>query len=232
MLEDCEAGHIDLILTKSISRFARNMADCVCVVRRLTQLGVGVHFERENIFTLNRQGELFLCVMAALAQEESSSLRRHMCWSHRQRNAVGKPFTVAPYGYRYMKETRGWQVQEAQARRVRLAFEMASQGKCYREIRAALNALEAQEGTGRDWNQYALRRMLINVSYTGDCLTNKTMTLETEAGSKRVVNRGREDQFYIEEHHPALVARETYALVQRMIDNGRLHSRRSCRKGE
>ena len=227
LLRDCEAGKIDQILTKSISRFARNLADCVLTIRRLTELKVNVFFEKEHLNTLDQQGELFLSILATIAQEESSSIRRHVRWAHQKRNEVGSPFTNAPYGYRYIKQTQTWQVEHSEAKRVQLAFHMASGGTCYMEIRRALNGMEESGNTGKRWTQSMTSYLLTNLSYTGDCRTNKTCTIETDTGSYRTANCGYAEQFYIHEHHEALISHAVFERVQELMQRGLLNSKRT-----
>ena len=227
MLLDCEAGRIDLIMTKSVSRFARNLADCVATIRRLGQLGVGVIFEREGLDTSQPTSELLLCVLAILAQEESDSLSQNMRWTRRRYNEAGAPYGTVPYGYRAQGPGHAWRVEEAEARRVRRAFSMASSGCCYREIRCALQEMESAEGTGKVWTQSVLLYLLTNLFYTGDYITNKTFAAEAGSGRRRVRNSGQRERYYIEEHHPSLVDRATFARVQQLVKRHLLFSHKT-----
>lgn len=142
MLADCEAGSIDMIVTKSLSRFARNMGECVGTLRRLKALGIPVIFEKENFNSMEIRGELILSIFAAIAQEESHSIGQNMLWVNEHHNAEGKPHFKVSYGYIRDRGDWRWRIDEAQARRVRLAFRMASEGHCYKDIRRELNAME------------------------------------------------------------------------------------------
>ena len=177
MLADCEAGRVDVIFTKSISRFARNLCECIAVLRRLKALGIPVIFERENLNSMEGQGELILSVFAAMAQEESNSISQNMLWSIERHNASGKPYFRPSYGYAKARGDWEWHVVESQARRVRRAFAMAASGARYGDIRKALNEMERAEGTGLDWTHRRLHYLLTNENYTGDCLANKTTGL-------------------------------------------------------
>ena len=230
MLADCEAGRIDLILTKSISRFARNMGECVGVLRRLKELGIPVMFEKENLNSMEAQGELMLSIFAAIAQEESHSIGLNVLWTNERHNAAGQPRCKASYGYVRERDGWRWRVDEAEARRVRLAFQMASEGRSYKDIRRELNAMEQEEGTGLHWTQRRLGYLLANENYTGDCLTNRYVA---RADRHRVkVNEGERAQYYIENHHEALVSRELFEAVRDKIQAGALHSRRKWRQHE
>ena len=148
MLADCEAGCIDLILTKSISRFARNLGECIAALRRLKELGIPVLFEKEGLNSLDAQGELMLSIFAAIAQEESNSISQNMLWANERRNAAGQPHFRPSYGYTKARGEWEWHIDEAQARRVRLAFQLAEQEVSYCDIRQALNAMEREEKRG------------------------------------------------------------------------------------
>lgn len=230
MLADCEAGKIDMIVTKSISRFARNMSECVEVLRWLKTLGIPVLFEKEGINSMEAQGELVLSIFAAIAQEESHSISLNTLWSNERHNASGKPRFKVSYGYARKRGDWRWRIDEAQARRVRLAFRMAFEGRCYKDIRKTLNDMERAEGTGLDWTQRRLGYLLTNENYTGSCLTNKYVST---TGQRQVrFNRGERAQYYIEGHHEALVSRELFEAVQEKVRTGGLHSRRKWRNHE
>lgn len=227
LLVDCEAGKIDLILTKSISRFARSMADCVDLIQRLRAMNVTVFFEREGLRTDNRKIDLFMNIFAALAQEESHSISQNMIRSHEQYASEGRPFGRVSYGY-YGSGDRVWQINPDEARRVRAAFHMAAEGCSYPDILAALNRMEQQEGTGVLWLQRRVRYMLCNVAYRGDYYSHGTVCLTP---GHQVVNRGYRDRYYIEEHHAPLVSRELFEQVQRMLNSGLLCSYMPVREG-
>lgn len=220
LLADCEAGKIDLILTKSISRFARSMADCVDLIQRLREWGITVFFEREGLQTDNRRIDLFMNIFAALAQEESNSISQNTIRSHEQYASEGRPYGRVSYGY-CRSGAQVWQTDPGEARRVQTAFCMAAEGCAYAEILAVLNGMEVQEGTGMIWQQRRLRNLLRSVVYLGDYYSHSTVCLTP---GHQVVNRGYRDRYYIEEHHEALVSREMFDRVQRMLSSGALRS--------
>ena len=220
LLKDCEAGKIDLILTKSISRFARSMADCVELIRRLRGWHVTIVFEKEGLRTDDRKSDLVIGILAALAQEESHSVSQNSIRSHEYCASAGRPSSRAAYGYT-RAEDGTWQVSPEEARRVRTAFRMAAEGCPYPDILAALNDMERQEYTGVTWLQKRLRHLLRNVVYQGDNFSHGTVCLTP---GHQVVNRGYRDRFYIEEHHEPQVPRAMFDRVQRMIDGGFLIS--------
>lgn len=156
-----------------------------------------------------------------------NSISNHIAWSRRERAMAGKPYGVVAYGYRGGKtQQHVWQVDEQEARRVRLAFDMANHGECYMDIRAALQAMEDAEETGKVWSQYNLGYLLRNEYYTGDYIVNKTCEIETATGKKKVWNMGQREQFYIEEHHEPLVSRDVFDRVNKLMQSGLLNSKK------
>lgn len=223
MLKDCEDGKIDMILTKSISRFARNLPDCIRVIRRLQELKIPVLFEKEAINTLDVKSELLLNVLATVAEEESISISQNMRWSHARRNAAGDPFNKAPYGYRRDAKTNRWNVCEEEARRVRFAFARANAGCCYQDILAGLDEMDKKAGIEQTWSFSRMRYMLTHEAYIGDLLTNKTFKPDANT---QIKNRGERDQYYIEEHHEPIVSKEIFERVGALVERGLLRSNR------
>ena len=214
MLRDCEDGKIDIVMTKSISRFARNLRDCLTTIDHLKQLGIPVLFEKEGINTMDNKSELLLNILAIIAEEESISIGQNMRWAYERRNAAGDPFHRAPYGYRRDRQTNRWHIHEGEARRVRYAFQSAGRGACYQEILKGLNAMEQEEDTGLVWENNRLTTLLRHEAYIGDVLTNKSYC---PARHVQVANRGERDQYYIESHHEPVIDRETFDRVQELV---------------
>ena len=223
MLQDCENGKIDMILTKSISRFARNLPDCIRVIRRLQALRIPILFEKENIDTLDVKSELLLNVLAMVAEEESVSISQNMRWTHERRNAAGDPFSKAPYGYRRDAGSNQWHVHEKEARRVRYAYARANEGCCYVDILAGLNQMEKEAGIQRLWSHQRMIHMLTHEAYIGDILTNKSFKLDANT---QVRNNGERDQYYIEDHHEPIISREVHERVKELVGRGLLRSGR------
>lgn len=220
LIKDCEDGKIDVVLVKSISRFARNMLECVETIRHLLELGVPVRFEREALDTGNMGGELMLGILATIAQEESNSISQNMRWSRQKHVEQGQPWDVARYGYKSVGKEHVWQVVVHEAEVVRQAFYMAGMCHTYQEIADELTRMEAEGGNGRIWNKTPVVNLLRSNVYIGDYLSNKECTIVDEDGNtKRVKNRGYVDQVLIEGHHPALVSHELYYAVQELLDN-------------
>ena len=149
MIADCEAGKIDLILTKSISRFARNMLECVETIRHLKECGVTVRFEKEGLDTETMGGELMLGILATIAQEESNSISMNMNWSRQKHVEKGQPWDAARYGYVSVGKEHVWEIVEHEGEVVRQAFYMAGMCHTYQEITDELNRMEEEGGSAR-----------------------------------------------------------------------------------
>lgn len=227
MMDDCRDGKIDLIMTKSISRFARNLADCISCIRELKDMGIPVIFEKESLNTLDTGCDMLISVLAALAQEESNNISRSIRWANEYRNSAGTPTRPARYGYQ--KKGLKWEIFEPEAERVRIAFHMAAEGNEYKNIIKALNELERRDNTKIVWNRQRIHRMLTNETYIGDILTNKSYKPDMLTG-KQIKNRGERNQYYIEGHHEAIVGRDIFECVKEMIKSGSLRTKRNGRR--
>ena len=225
MLEDCRAGKIDRIVTKSVSRFSRNMADFLTVIGELRQLQIPVYFEREGISSMDAHGEMLLSVLAAISQEEVNAISSALIWSIRRRDAAGRPKYRVSYGFRREGHGEEWLIHEKEASRVRRAFCLAAEGRTYAELEEALCAMERRDPTGANWNQRRLHYVLTNVHYIGAVLTQKTYVPDY-LNHRRVRNRGAVDQYYIRDHHPAIVDGDLFGEVNARIDAGLLRSNR------
>lgn len=230
MLQDARDGEIDIIFTKAISRFARNMAECLTCVRELQSLGVRVVFENDHLDTGTQSGEMLLSVLSAIAQQELNEKSQAIKWAHKKANKSGKPCTCCPYGYRKVKDaegksTRDWEINDDEAERVRLAFDLAEQGHKVFEIQDVLNAYEEDRGTGFHWSDCRVRGLFTREAYMGDLLTNKSVTVDYLSHTI-VKNTGQFEQCYITNHNPAIVSREQFERVRMMYENGELNRKK------
>lgn len=167
MIADALAGKIDLIITKSVSRFARNTVDSLTTVRKLKDEGIEIYFEKENIWTLDSKGELLITIMSSLAQEESRSISENVTWGQRKRMADGKvSFAYSRFlGLDKDNETGKIVVNPEQAETVRLIFHLFLEGMTPHSIAAELTSRGIKTPAGKDvWNQQTVRRMLSNLS--------------------------------------------------------------------
>ena len=233
MIEACKNGEYDLILTKSVSRFARNIVDCISLVRMLMNLNppVGVYFETDNLFTLDKSKEFMLTFLASFAQEESVKKSESMIWSLTQRFKDGKLLTPAPLGYDRPRDVTGryikyapLEINEPEARIVNFIYDAYLYGWTRQHIANFLTEIGCNTKTGNpEWTSSAIKYILTNERYCGDVLTWKTFTSDMfEHKHKR--NRQDRDQYLYKNHHPAIVAEEKFESVQVLIENRRHNS--------
>lgn len=234
MIAACEAGEYDLIITKNVSRFARNIVDCVSLVRKLKQQDppVGVFFETDNLYTLSEDSELMLSFLATFAQEESVKKSESMNWSLRQRFKDGKLLTPALLGYERPKDVTGryikyakLQIVESEAEIVRLIFHLFLSGRSAKEIAAFLTDIKCPTKAGNtQWNEGSIHYILRNERYCGNVLTWKTFTADMYEHKHRK-NRQDRDQYLYSGHHDAIISLETFEAAQILLENRRHHVR-------
>jgi len=226
LLADCEAGHIDLVLTKSVSRFARNTVDCIEAVRRLAKRGIAVYFEKERLHTLSARGELLLTALSAVAQEESASKSRNIKWRY-QRDFRRGVYRQGKMPYGYTKANGCAFVPDAdKADVVRRVFRSFLNGESPARIAEGLN----RDGIptpaySAAWTARALYGMLRNERYAGDMLLQKSYARDGDETYRRRRNRGERDRYYIQDSHTNLISREEFKRVGEMLDGaaGRLY---------
>lgn len=233
MMKHAEAGTIDYILTKSISRFSRSTADTILALRKLRSMNIGVYFMEQGIDSLSDMGNLILETLAAVAEMESSSISQNLKLTLDAMNERGNPVRKTAYGYEKDKESRGnnWIIKEQDALRVKLAFLMASEGYTFTEIAERLNQFEEKDRTGKKWERNIVRRLLTNEAYVGDILTNKRVMIWNGTKKESIENDGREDQFYIKNHHDPIVGRELFERIQELNESQELAGQRNFRVG-
>lgn len=213
MIADCEDGKVDYIVTKSLSRLARNTTDCLELVRKLLGLGIPIYFEKENLDTGSMESELLLSIMSSLAESESISISENSKWSvrHRFENGTFK-IGYAPYGYSV--KYGEFAILEEEAEWVRYIFSETLSGKSSAAIARNLNKKQVPTRRNGTWTASTIRGILRNEKYTGDCLFQKTYS---DFQFKRHTNRGERDQFYMEDHHEAIISREDFEAVGQLI---------------
>lgn len=215
MVADALAGKIDLIITKSVSRFARNTVDSLTTIRKLKEHNVECYFEKENIWTFDSKGELLLTIMSSLAQEESRSISENVTWGHRKRFADGK----VSFAYsRVLGLEKGPDgnivVNQEQAKIVKLIFRRFLEGMTPHSIAVELTEMGIKSPGGKDkWNGATVRRMLSNEKYKGDALLQKEFTVDY-LQKKTKKNEGEVPQYYVEGNHEAIIEPSVYDLVQ------------------
>lgn len=217
LIQDCRAGKIDRVLVKSISRLARNTLDCIQTVRELKMLGVAIEFEKEHIDTGKMGSELMLSMLSAAAQEEALSISKNLKWSYQKRLNSGNFITCsAPLGY-FLKDNQLIPDPE-EVPVVQYIFNSYLSGKSITEIANDLNLMEttATKKKTTRWQHTVIRYMLTNEKYIGDSLFQKSYTPET-LPLVRAKNDGQLTQYYIKNSHPAIIDREKFEQVQRLI---------------
>jgi site-specific DNA recombinase len=215
MIADALAGQIDLIITKSVSRFARNTVDSLVTVRQLKEKGVEVYFEKENIYTLDSKGELLITIMSSLAQEESRSISENVTWGQRKRMADGK--VSLPYGQflGYKKGEDGLpEIVESEAETVRMIFRLFMEGKTPSAIAKLLKAKGIlSPGGKKKWQVATVKSILSNEKYKGDALLQKRFTVDFLTKTTKV-NEGEVPQYYVQNSHPAIIEPDEFDAVQ------------------
>ena len=228
MVQDALNGKIDLIVTKSVSRFARNTVDSLTTVRKLKDAGVEVYFEKENIWTLDSKGELLITIMSSLAQEESRSISENVTWGQRKRFADGK--VSIPYGqflgYRKGKDGLPEIVPE-QAEIVRSIYRMCIEGISTNAIAKQLTQQGVPTPAGKQvWQRATVESILRNEKYKGAALLQKKFTVDF-LQKKMKVNEGEVPQYYVEHSHEAIIDPEEWEKVQLELARRKTSTRRT-----
>jgi len=219
MIEDALAGKIDLIITKSVSRFARNTVDSLSTIRKLKEAGCECYFEKENIWTFDGKGELMLTIMSSLAQEESRSISENVTWGKRRAFEQGK--VSLPYkrflGYEKGEDGRP-QIVESEAKTVRLIYTLFLQGKTINYIARHLTAQRIPTPGGKEkWAVSTIQSILRSEKYKGEAILQKKFTTDFLTKTSKI-NEGEVPQYHVQDSHPAIVTIEQFDLVQAELE--------------
>jgi len=214
LLTDCRVGKIDMVITKSISRFARNTVTLLETVRELKSLEVDIYFEEQNIHSMSTDGELMLTILASYAQEESRSVSENQKWRIRKNFEEGKPWNCTMLGYRYKDGQLVIVPEEADI--VRTVFARYLSGAGANIIMKELNASEASTRLGFQWHNSTIMKILKNYAYTGNLILQKTY-IENHLTKRTLVNQGELPQYHATETHDAIIPLETFEAVQAEI---------------
>lgn len=214
MMRDCEKGKIDLILTKSVARFARNTVDSLNYVRRLKAKGIGVYFEEQALDSLKTENEMALGLYSVLAQAESENISANVRWGIRQRMQSGTfKFRYNLLGYRKGEDGEP-EIVEEEAKYIRAIFNMYLDGKSLDQIKSYLEGEGVLTKTGKNvWNKCIIQAILTNERYCGDLLMQKTFT-ENCITKKVKKNRGEMPKYLIRDNHPAIITHATFKMAQ------------------
>lgn len=236
MVQDALAGKIDLIITKSVSRFARNTVDTLTTIRLLKEHGVEVYFEEQNIYSLDSKGELLLTIMSSLAQEESRNISENVTWGMRKRFADGKVALPYKQFLGYKKGADGIpEIVPEEAAIVKLIYRLFMEGKSPAYIARFLSSCNIPSPAERpQWRPETVKSILSNEKYKGDAILQKTFCTDFLT-KKMKVNEGEVPQYYVENSHPAIVSNEVYEEVQLELERrrklGRQHNSQHCFSG-
>ncbi len=217
MIQKCQNGEIDMILTKSISRFARNTLDTLQYVRMLRERNIAIFFEKENINTLDMNGELLLTIMSSLAQQEVESLSQNVKMGLKMKMKRGELIGFnGCLGYDYHPEDKTLTVNEEEAEIVRFIYDMYLQGYGTTTIAKRLTDMGKKNKKGEvSWHTHGVMGIIKNEKYKGDILLGKTFTTDP-ISKRRLANMGEEEQYYIRDHHEAIVSKEVWDEAERI----------------
>lgn len=232
MINECMEGNVDMVITKSISRFARNTLDCLKYIRQLKEKNIPVFFEKENINTLDSKGEIMLTIMASLAQQESQSLSQNVKLGIQYRYQQGKVQVNHNRFLGYTKDNDGnLIIDEKQAEVVKRIYREYLEGYSMDKIALGLEADGILTGAGKTkWHTSTINKILRNEKYIGDALLQKTYTTDFLT-KKRIKNNGTVPQYYVENDHPAIIPKDLYMLVQEELIRRRVvHTSKSGKK--
>ena len=206
MIDECMAGNIDMVITKSISRFARNTLDCLKYIRQLKEKNIPVFFEKESINTMDAKGEVLLTIMASLAQQESQSLSQNVKLGLQYRYQQGQVQVNHNRFLGYTKDADGnLVIDPEQAEIVRRIYREYLEGKSIKKIATGLEADGILTGAGKTkWHSSTVNKILRNEKYIGDALLQKTYTTDF-LSKKRIKNNGTVPQYYVEGSHEAII---------------------------
>ena len=230
LLADCKAGKIDHIVTKSISRMARNTVTLLETVRELKALGISIYFEEQNIDTATADGELMLSILASYAQEESLSTSENMKWRIHSNFQNGLAWNPTLLGYRY--DGGIYHIEPTEAETVRLIFESYLDGMGATAIAKMLNESTAVSRFGNGWGQRSIMQILQNYTYTGNLMLQKTFS-ENHLTKRKRYNQGELPMYHIQDSHEAIISLEQFNAVQEEIRRREeQHSRPHQNKGK
>ncbi|MBN2899900.1 MAG: recombinase family protein, partial [Clostridia bacterium] len=215
MIDECMEGNIDLVITKSISRFARNTLDCLKYIRQLKDKNISVFFEKENINTMDAKGEVLLTIMASLAQQESQSLSQNVKLGLQYRYQQGKVQVNHNRFMGYTKDDEGnLVIVPEEAEIIKRIYREYLEGKSLAGIGRDLEKDGILTAAGKPrWRPETIKKILLNEKYIGDALLQKTFTVDFLT-KKRVKNEGHVPQYYVENSHEAIIPKELFLQAQ------------------
>ena len=221
LISDCEAGKIDIVLTKSISRFARNTVDLLETVRHLKDIGVEVRFENENISTMSGDGELMLTILASFAQAEAEAVSTNIKWSVQKKFREGEPFGGHRFlGYRWDAEQKKYIVVPDEAELVRHIYDLYLSGESLKGVTERLREEGISSFAGSKFYRKTISIILQNYTYTGNLLLQKVYSHDPLT-KRKTVNNGELPMYHAENTHEAIIDMETFERTQRVLEDRR-----------
>lgn len=211
LMADCRAGKIDMIITKSISRFARNTVTLLQTVRELKNIGVDVYFEEQNIHTMSNDGELLMTILASYAQEESRSASENQKWRIKKNFQEGIPWNQVFYGYHF--ENGRFVIVPEEAKVIKLICEYYLSGMGLIAIEKKLNEQGFRKRSGKKWGTSSINDILTNYNYTGNLILQKTYR-QDYITKKKLINNGELPKYHVEYSHEAIIPIELFEKIQ------------------
>ena len=211
LLTKCDQGKVDMIITKSLSRFSRNVLDSLEMIRHLTSNSVDVYFETEGLHTITQHGEFIISIYSAVAQMDSQSKSENVKWGINKRvgmNPDSHFYSRPCYGYRRSKDGTALEINENEAETVRFIFRLHKEDCGYKKIVKELKSRGIPSPEGKpEWQTCTVKRILLNEKYRGESLFYKHFIADYPS-KKRIRNRGEHVQYLVKEHHPAIITEQ------------------------
>ena len=231
LMDQCLKGKVDMVITKSISRFARNTVDCISWVRKLKEKNVAVYFEKENLNTLDDSTEMILTILSSQAQEESRAISTNVKWGYARKFEKGESTRQRSYGFR-KAPTGEMCIVEEEATVIRNMARWFLDGDSLERIKHRLEDAGIETTTGKKtWSTGTIYNILINEKIMGDVLLQKTFTADYLT-KRRVKNSGQQKQYYVKNHHEAIIPKTVYYKIQEEIARRSSLKKAGTRKGK
>ena len=231
LMDQCMKGKVDMVITKSISRFARNTVDCISWVRKLREKNVAVYFEKENLNTLDDSTEMILTILSSQAQEESRAISTNVKWGYARKFEKGESTRQRSYGFR-KAPTGEMCIVEEEAAVIRNMARWFLDGDSLERIKHRLEDAGIETTTGkRTWSTGTIYNILTNEKIMGDVLLQKTFTADYLT-KRRVKNSGQQKQYYVKNHHEAIIPKTVYYKIQEEIARRSSLKKAGTRKGK
>ena len=231
LMDQCLKGKVDMVITKSISRFARNTVDCISWVRKLKEKNVAVYFEKENLNTLDDSTEMILTILSSQAQEESRAISTNVKWGYARKFEKGESTRQRSYGFR-KASTGEMCIVEEEAAVIRNMARWFLDGDSLERIKHRLEDAGIETTTGKKtWSTGTIYNILTNEKIMGDVLLQKTFTADYLT-KRRVKNSGQQKQYYVKNHHEAIIPKTVYYKIQEEIARRSSLKKAGTRKGK